>query len=150
MENFDPRALTPEEKAECARLASIFRQRKAEAGARAERLTQTSLGVACGWSSPQSAVNHYLTGRRALNLSALLLMAKHLQFDPIAVSPRLAALLGDGTHPTLPASDAAAECDRTFLLSTIAGGGLTSADLQVLAKVARRFIAERDPAGQQQ
>lgn len=85
------RELTNEEQGECARLKAIFEERRKEAKDHGQRLTQESLGYACGWKSGQSAVNQYLNGKVALNLEALLKFSAELRFEPSEVSPRLAA-----------------------------------------------------------
>tara|TARA_Y100000815_G_scaffold272699_1_gene302164 strand:+ start:1345 stop:1806 length:462 start_codon:yes stop_codon:yes gene_type:complete len=86
------RELTPEEQREAVRLKAIYEDRKAAARAKGERLSQALVAEMCGWSN-QSAFGHYVIGRIPLNLDALLLLAKHLQFDPAEVSPRLMANL---------------------------------------------------------
>lgn len=91
------RELTPEEKLEAERLKAIYEDRKAAAKAKGERLSQALVAEMCGWSN-QSAFGHYVIGRIPLNLDALLLIAKHLQFDPADVSPRLMANMPSGRH----------------------------------------------------
>lgn len=80
--------ITPEQKAEADRLKEIFSQRKDEAKARGEKLTQDDVAAACEWSG-QSAVSQYMSGRIALNLGALIKLSRVLHFDPGQVSPRL-------------------------------------------------------------
>lgn len=96
------RSLTQAEKAECARLAAIYEQRKSEAKAEGRKLTQEAVAVACGWSG-QGAFSQYSTGKIALNLEALLKLSKVLNFDPAEVSPRLATgLVFEGAPSASP------------------------------------------------
>lgn len=83
--------LTPEERIEAAILKTIYVKRKTQALKAGKRLTQESIGEACGWSSAQSVVNQYMSGKIPLNIDALLKFAKVLDFAPADVSPRLAA-----------------------------------------------------------
>ncbi len=94
------RGLTPEEKAESVRLKAIYEDRKAAWKARGIRLTQTDVAEQCGWSG-QSAFSQYATGKIPLNLDALLLLSRALEFRLEEVSPRLAkevAGISDATH----------------------------------------------------
>lgn len=81
--------LTPEQLTEAKRLKEIYSQRKAEARARGEHLTQEDIAEACGWTG-QSAVSQYMNGRIALNLEAVIKLSQVLDFDPSIVSERLA------------------------------------------------------------
>ncbi|WP_038277831.1 LexA family protein [Zymobacter palmae] len=89
MKKFKRTELTPEQLTEAKRLKEIYSQRKAEAKARGDRLTQEDIAEACGWTG-QSAVSQYMNGRIALNLDALVKLSRALSFDPIDVSKRLA------------------------------------------------------------
>lgn len=84
------RPLTNAEQAAAGRLMAIYKQRKAEASERGERLTQDDVAVRCGWSG-QSAFGQYARGVVPLNLKALLALSKVLRFDPSEVSPELAS-----------------------------------------------------------
>ncbi|MGJ8522270.1 hypothetical protein R84981_000955 [Carnimonas sp. R-84981] len=86
---------------EAERLQKIFALRKKEAKAAGQTLSQASIAKRCGWSG-QSAVSQYMTGRIALNVEALLKLAKALSFNPRDVSPRLA-----NDVPTLYISESA-------------------------------------------
>ena len=83
------RELTPEELAESARLKAIYENRKAAAKARGSSLTQADVAEQCGWSG-QSAFSQYATGKIPLNLDALLVLSRVLDFAVEEVSPRLA------------------------------------------------------------
>lgn len=73
---------------EAARLQAAYKARKS-----ADRsLNQEKIAEACGWSG-QSAVSQYMTGKIALNLSALLSLCRVLQVTPESISPRLAEAL---------------------------------------------------------
>jgi len=48
------------------------------------------VGERCEWKSPQSAFSQYVNGKVALNLDALVRLAKALDFEPAEVSPTLA------------------------------------------------------------
>lgn len=77
------RVLTQEEQFECAELKSIFQRKKGELG-----LSQAAVADALGIS--QSAVNHYLNGKNALNASAASRFAQLLQVPVSDFSHRLA------------------------------------------------------------
>ncbi|MCY1341520.1 HTH-type transcriptional regulator PrtR [compost metagenome] len=86
------RPLTEEEQAESERLMALYEARKAEARERGEKLNQADVAEDCGWSG-QSAFSQYATGKVALNLDALIRLARVLQFQPREVSPRLAEMI---------------------------------------------------------
>jgi len=75
--------LTPEQKADAARLKQAYLDKKAETG-----LTQATLADACGWET-QSAVSQYLNGKIPLNIDALTLMCEQLGVEPAAISPSI-------------------------------------------------------------
>lgn len=106
MKNRKRRALLAHEVEECNKLKAIFEKRKAEAHARGERLTQSDVGEACGWASGQSVVNQYMSGKLALNLDALMRLAKVLRFTPEEVSPRLATAINQIAKLAKAAQDA--------------------------------------------
>ena len=85
--------LTPEQLADAQRLSEIYKRRVIESkgSTGSVPLTQTEVGERCGWNSPQSTVSQYLNGKVALNLDALVKLAKALDFEPREVSPELAA-----------------------------------------------------------
>jgi len=91
--------LTPEQLAEAERLRAIYQRRVSESRARGDKpaLNQTEVGERCEWKSPQSTVSQYLNGVLALNLEALLRLAKVLDFEPATVSPRLAGEIRRGS-----------------------------------------------------
>lgn len=62
-------------------------------------LTQAKIADLCGWSV-QSAVSQYMTGKIALNFSALTKLANVLEVDPNFISPRVmnAHATGVGVH----------------------------------------------------
>lgn len=90
--------LTPEQIAEAQRLREIYQLRVSESRARGDKpaLNQTEVGERCEWKSPQSTVSQYLNGALALNLEALIRLAKVLDFEPASVSPRLAGEIRRG------------------------------------------------------
>jgi len=107
--------LTPEERIEAAILKTIYVKRKAQALKAGKRLTQESIGEACGWSSAQSVVNQYMSGKIPLNIDALLKFAKVLDFAPADVSPRLAAEIDHiarAAEPSQAKTEATAPAER--------------------------------------
>lgn len=74
--------VTPEQKAECARLLAIYKQRAT--------CSQAEFAETNGLGS-QSNLGHYLHGRQALNLSAAIKFALGLGVDIADFSERLAA-----------------------------------------------------------
>jgi phage repressor protein C with HTH and peptisase S24 domain len=78
---------------DAARLREIYQRRVKESKARGDTppLNQTEVGERCEWKSPQSMVSQYLNGHAALNLDALVKLAKVLDFEPAEVSPSLAS-----------------------------------------------------------
>ncbi|MDA8485133.1 transcriptional regulator [Pseudomonas resinovorans] len=86
------RPLTEEEQAEAGRLMALYERKKAMARELGIKLTQEDVASYCGWSG-QSAFSQYATGKVALNLDALIRMAKVLEFSPREVSPRLADMI---------------------------------------------------------
>lgn len=85
--------LSEEQLADAKRLSDIYKARARESKARGDvpALTQTEVGEQCGWNSPQSTVSQYLNGKVALNLDALVKLARFLRFEPAEVSPTLAS-----------------------------------------------------------
>lgn len=73
---------------ESAALREIYAQRKREAKAKGQKLSQEAVAERCGWAG-QSAVSQYMTGRMPLNIEALLKLSKALNFFPAEVSERL-------------------------------------------------------------
>lgn len=71
---------------EAARLKKIYQDRKKSDPS----LSQERIAEICGWAG-QSVVSQYMTGKIALNLSALMKFSAVLAFDPREVSPRLVA-----------------------------------------------------------
>ncbi|WNW10107.1 LexA family transcriptional regulator [Pseudomonas sp. DTU_2021_1001937_2_SI_NGA_ILE_001] len=98
--------------ADADRLRDIYQRRVQESKARGDKptLNQTEVGERCEWKSPQSAFSQYVNGKVALNLDALVRLAKALDFEPAEVSPTLAAGIARaadaavGTGP-IPGSD---------------------------------------------
>jgi SOS-response transcriptional repressor LexA len=85
--------ITDANREDAARLRSIFTERQIEAvRAGRPKVTQEKIALACGWSG-QSAVGQYFRALTPLNISALLKLAKALNFEPSEVSPQLAATL---------------------------------------------------------
>lgn len=78
---------------DAARLRAIYQRRVKESKDRGDKppLNQTEVGERCEWKSPQSMVSQYLNGHAALNLDALVKLAKVLDFEPAEVSPSLAS-----------------------------------------------------------
>lgn len=78
---------------DAARLREIYQRRVKESKDRGDKppLNQTEVGERCEWKSPQSMVSQYLNGHAALNLDALVKLAKVLDFEPAEVSPSLAS-----------------------------------------------------------
>ena len=85
--------LSAEQLADAKRLSDIYKSRAKASRARGDNpaLTQTEVGELCGWNSPQSTVSQYMNGKVALNLDALVKLARVLDFEPSEVSPALAA-----------------------------------------------------------
>lgn len=85
--------LTEAQLEDAERLRNIYLTRVKESRERNDHpvLNQTEVGERCEWKSPQSAVSQYLNGKVALNLDALVRLAKALDFEPAEVSPTLAA-----------------------------------------------------------
>jgi hypothetical protein len=78
---------------EAEKLRAIFEQRRSESARAGSRITQTEVGEACGWQSPQSVMSQLITGRMALNVEMLIRLAHVLNFSPVDVSPRLAVTI---------------------------------------------------------
>ena len=85
--------LTAGQLADAQRLSEIYKSRVRQSKDLTDTapLTQTEVGERCGWNSPQSTVSQYMNGKVALNLDALVKLAKALDFEPDEVSPTLAA-----------------------------------------------------------
>ena len=84
--------LSADQLADAKRLSELYKARVRESRAHegAPALTQAYVGEQCGWSSPQSTVSQYLNGKVALNLDALVKLARVLEFEPAQVSQALA------------------------------------------------------------
>jgi phage repressor protein C with HTH and peptisase S24 domain len=84
--------LSDDQLADAKRLSDIYKARAKESKLRGDQpsLTQTEVGEQCGWNSPQSTVSQYMNGKVALNLDALIKLARVLGFEPAEVSPTLA------------------------------------------------------------
>ncbi|KPB92867.1 putative phage repressor [Pseudomonas syringae pv. maculicola] len=78
------RDLTPEEKAECARLKSIYMRKRADLG-----LTQEALAEQLNMS--QAGLSMYLNGRNAINLEFAFKISRLLEVAVGEFSPRIAA-----------------------------------------------------------
>lgn len=85
------RPLTPDEKTDADRFSAIWLRKKKDLG-----LTQEQAAAECGWT--QGMFWQYLSGHRALNLEAVLKIARVLQVKPDEISPRLMILLTDEAH----------------------------------------------------
>lgn len=90
------------------RLRDIYARRVRESKARGDKpaLNQAEVGERCEWKSPQSAFSQYVNGKVALNLDALVRLAKALDFEPAEVSPTLAKGIAivSADRPVLAAS----------------------------------------------
>lgn len=85
------RTLSEEELEECRRLKMAwehFKTRSQDAGV---SITQEAFADKLGWT--QGNLGHYLNGRMALNLDALLKICAEVEVDPVTISPRLVALV---------------------------------------------------------
>ncbi|MDF3932124.1 LexA family transcriptional regulator [Pseudomonas citronellolis] len=80
------RKLTAEEQRECDALNAIYKAKKKDLGITQEQIAIEGLGA-----KTQSAANHYLTGKNALNVEAAAVFARYLQVPVAAFSERLAA-----------------------------------------------------------
>lgn len=78
------RDLTPEEKAECAQLKSIYMRKRADLG-----LTQEALAEQLNMS--QAGLSMYLNGRNAINLEFAFKISRLLEVAVSEFSPRIAA-----------------------------------------------------------
>ncbi|WP_212810946.1 LexA family transcriptional regulator [Pseudomonas sp. Ost2] len=120
--------LGAEQLADARRLSDIYKVRARESKARGDlpALTQTEVGEQCGWSSPQSTVSQYMNGKVALNLDALIKLARVLDFEPSEVSPSLAgglkvlAATDYGTLTISPASSLGEKVDAYGTKSAVA------------------------------
>jgi phage repressor protein C with HTH and peptisase S24 domain len=79
--------LTPEQKADAARLMAIYRQWKADERAQGRTGTQEVAADALGMS--QSAFSQYCRGARPLNVEVLVKMRNLFGWDPHTISPSL-------------------------------------------------------------
>lgn len=89
--------LSPEQRADAARLKAIYIAKKREL-----HLTQESLAAACGWES-QGTVSQYLNGRIPLNVDAAVKFARHLGVSVSDFSESIANnlyALRDADHTT--------------------------------------------------
>jgi hypothetical protein len=82
--------LTPEQKADAARLKAIYENRKHDDPS----LTQEALAHMCDWKT-QGAVSQYMLGRVPLNLPALIKFSKALEVPAANISPSLAGQIAD-------------------------------------------------------
>lgn len=82
------RELTEEQKQDARRLYSAFEHYKL----RHPEATQESLANECGWKT-QGAVSQYLTGKVALNPTALSKFCRALGVSPHDISPKLSEIL---------------------------------------------------------
>lgn len=136
------RKLSAEERADAARLKAIWDLKK-----RPLSLTQEKVSELMGWST-QSSFSQYLNGRIALNLAAVVGLAKILEVSPEQISPRLAKILpfrgGDGIAETTasyaltPSQQALDELQGLVELKQ-----LTDDDLKALIDIARRMKREQ-------
>lgn len=84
--------LNEEQLADARRLSEIYKRRVRDAkDSGGKAISQMEVGLRCGWSSPQSTVSQYMTGKVALNLDALVKLSDALDFEPYEVSPTLAS-----------------------------------------------------------
>lgn len=90
MKTTHSKAIPPLQLEEGARLREIFEERQEAAKLKGKRLSQASVGAACGWASAQSIMSQLMTGKMRLGLEALVRLAHVLKFRPEEVSPRLA------------------------------------------------------------
>ena len=80
--------LTPEQQRAAARILHAWLRKKEQLG-----LTQERAAERAGWS--QGMFNHYLHGRKALNIEAVLRLAVILDEDPMRLAPEIVAPVGD-------------------------------------------------------
>lgn len=79
------RQLTDEERQECEALNALYKAKKKSLG-----LTQELIAIEGLKANSQSAANHYLLGKNALNVEAAAVFARYLQEPVESFSPRLA------------------------------------------------------------
>lgn len=119
--------LTDEQIRESTRIKAIYTQRKEEARARGERLTQGDVAQACGWTG-QSAVSQYMNGRIALNLDALIKLSKVLNFDPHEVSQRLAVNINSSYYKNTVMSAQPSVLYKYPIINWVAAADWTAAE----------------------
>lgn len=125
------RKLTTEEQAEAVRLKEVYAQRKAEAKAAGDKLTQSILAELCGWEG-QAIVSHYLNGAIPLNVDALLRLCRALDVDARKISARLTSYMnGEGETVSEGASNVESaptfEFSRYPVISWVAAGSFSEA-----------------------
>ena len=81
------------EKKAAERLRRLWKLNKRKLG-----LTQATVAEACGWSNP-SAFGAYLHERMALNIEAVLRLAKILEVHPAEIMPEITELLPETREP---------------------------------------------------
>ncbi|WP_205254700.1 LexA family transcriptional regulator [Halomonas sp. BN3-1] len=118
--------LTPEQLDEAKRLKEVYNQRKAEAKARGDKLTQDEVAARCNWGG-QSAVSQYLNGKIALNLDALLKLSRALDFEPSAVSPRLGKFMPSPSQQNVEEVQAPPQIYRYPVVSWVVAGSWAEA-----------------------
>ncbi|MEJ2309949.1 MAG: helix-turn-helix transcriptional regulator [Gammaproteobacteria bacterium] len=85
---FASTALTPQQQWAAGRILNVWLRKKEQLGLRQERAAERA-----GWS--QGMFNHYLHGRKALNIEAVLRLAVILREDPMSLAPEILAPVGD-------------------------------------------------------
>lgn len=80
--------LTPEQKADAARLMGLFENQKAHESKQGKRLTQASLADDLGYAT-QSAVSQYLKGKVPLNVEAAMKFAARFECRVSEFSPSI-------------------------------------------------------------
>lgn len=129
--------------ADAERLRAIYKKRVKESKDRGEgqTLNQTEVGERCGWNSPQSAFSQYSNGKVALNLDALVKLAKALDFEPSEVSPTLAGGIARATADN-PAPALAPEADAPTANTPLPIIGESGFDLDEQCALIPQFTAK--------
>lgn len=107
--NTRKRQLSVEEADECRRLKQSWEHFKARSHERGTPVTQEALADKLGWT--QGNLGHYLNGRMALNLDALLKICAEINADPGEISPRLVSLV-KAIWPSLDSSRGGSSIER--------------------------------------
>jgi transcriptional regulator with XRE-family HTH domain len=136
------KALTPQQIADAKRLKTIWDRKKTSLS-----LTQEKVCEYMGWSS-QGSVSQYLNGKIALNLSAVVKLAKILEVTPAEISPTLMRDLGGPGGFAIaetPGDCAVTPSTRTLeqLRWLVERGQLTDDDMTLLGEMAQRMKRER-------